>query len=136
MSDGFLCKNCGWQETEHKIGLPCEDQSKLVRKGYKTSLMECGGFQLNKKDSAIMKRLNLSRIPSDREMEMHERRATERYAWGAYAAHVRQTEFEKKIKQFNEDESSASSNQEREKVQEIREEFLKSCQTQNGWVIG
>lgn len=136
MSDGFRCKHCGWQETEHKIGLPNEAMADDILRGYKSSLRDCSGFQLNKRDSAKLRGLKRSRLLSDYEMQMYESRANERAAWGAYAAHVRQVNFSEQLESFDKEESSAPSYEAQEDVRKRRNEFLKSAEISNGWVIG
>jgi hypothetical protein len=50
MADGLICKNCGWQETNHLYGPVGDDREPYVKQpGYKVSLTLCPGFYPNKK---------------------------------------------------------------------------------------
>ncbi len=56
MADGLLCKNCGYQETEHSDSSFVESPEKKLR-GRKYSLNSCPGFTLSSRDKKTERKL-------------------------------------------------------------------------------
>jgi hypothetical protein len=57
MAHGLLCKNCGWQETDHDF-YPEDPDINRVMPGKKNSLVKCRKFVLTREDRAESNRLD------------------------------------------------------------------------------
>lgn len=123
MSDGILCKKCGWQETEHELrdGL----DPKLTRRrieGYKRSLDWCvenGGYLPSEE---------LPEEDPDTErfkLEAMEKRADGNAAFGLLGSLIRQQNFNEELAVL-EDELRRSSGDSRIRAQKARDNFIEN----------
>ena len=127
MADGELCKHCGWQETDHKY--KGEQESPHRRKeGYRISLLRCRGFvsEETREDDPEDSRFVIA---------YWERQAAGAAAWGAYAADVRQQNFNRELAARNKAMSGASSER-REDLKRERDAWVGRCKSDNTMHIG
>ena len=125
MSNGILCKYCGWQETDH---LSSEGLVGTRRRlaGYKRTLYNCTGFVGETEPPEV----------SDGEMSHMERVARARAAWGQYASQVRQNNFDLELRQHDTAINHASG-EARERAIRKRAKFISKAESQNhGFYVG
>ena len=121
MANGYLCKHCGHQESEHTY----DTNPQKGVDGFRVSLELCRGFSLSREDQ---KEQDASIKPVD--YEWHDRRAEEKSAWGQFVVVANTINMKKKLSRFNY-KIKGSYGTEREKAEAEKKDYLDECRDKN-----
>ena len=132
MADGIRCKHCGWQETQHELlgvseGVDPQEANQRLS-GRRMTLVQCVdnfGFEAPKWSQRT--RRQEERFTE----ECLDRQARGMVAWGAWAAHCRQVQFDKTLAEKEEAIKRTSSEEGRRIARQKRDDFVTAAKRAN-----
>lgn len=134
MANGESCKFCGWQEADHleRNIHRCDPNHKRLP-GYRRSLICCvshGGFVSENPEP------EMSGEEFRNYCEGIEKQGEARFAWGYYAATMRDLDFKEKIREFDREIRTSRFDKYEASARARKEAYLEECRSANGIWIG